>query len=81
MMVNVQLFARARELAGAAVLAVELPDGATVAELRPAMSKACPPLAEFLARCAVAVNDDYAGDDEIIAAGASVAVIPPVSGG
>jgi molybdopterin converting factor small subunit len=29
----------------------------------------------------IAVNEEYAGDDELIPAGAQIAVIPPVSGG
>lgn len=81
MIVRVQLFARARELAGADMLTVELPDAADVAKLRTAMSAACPALAAFLTKCAIAVDDDFASDDAAVSAASSLAVIPPVSGG
>ncbi|MGL4555305.1 MAG: MoaD/ThiS family protein [Gemmataceae bacterium] len=80
MRVEVLLFARARELAGAGSVAVEVPDG-TVAGLRAALAAACPRLGELLPRCTVAVGGEFARDDEAIAPGAEVAVLPPVSGG
>ena len=79
--IRVRLFARARDLAGAEVVAVDLPAGATVADLRERLAAAVPVLRELLSRAAVAVKEDFAGDDAVIPAGAEVAVIPPVSGG
>jgi len=81
MTLPVHLFARARELAGAAVVSVELPVGATVADLRRALAAAVPALAGFLERSAVAVNHDFADDGRVLGSGDEVAVIPPVSGG
>jgi molybdopterin converting factor subunit 1 len=81
MTLTVHLFARARELAGAEVVAVELPPAATVAALRAALAARHPSLAPLLARSAVAVNHDFAGDDRPLAPADEVAVIPPVSGG
>ncbi len=81
MVVRIKLFARARDLAGAAELAVELPAGATVAELRRALAREHPSLAGLLARSAVAVADDFAADTMVIPADAEVALLPPVSGG
>jgi len=81
MMLTVQLFARARDLAGADALAVVLPTGATVGELRTAISQICPALRDLLPRCAIAVDEDFAGDDRSLFMNAEVAVIPPVSGG
>ena len=78
---SVRLFARGREIAGADAVAVELPAGATVADLRRALGAAYPALAGLLAASAVAVNHDFAEDADVIAAGDEVAVIPPVSGG
>lgn len=78
---RVQLFARARELAGADMLTVDLAEDSTVRGLRQAIRETCPALGSFLERCAIAVDDDYANDETVIAAGMSVAVIPPVSGG
>ena len=81
MTLTVHLFARARELAGSSAVALDLPAGATVAELRRALAGRFPPLAPLLERSAVAVNHDFAEDARPLAAGDEVAVIPPVSGG
>ena len=81
MMLNVRLFARARDLAAADVLRVELPDGATVADLRLRLVVACPALAGLLERSALAVENEFADDSRVLWADAEVALLPPVSGG
>jgi molybdopterin converting factor subunit 1 len=81
MTTRVRLFARARDLAGAETVSVELPSGATVGDLRRALVRAVPALAGLLERSAVGVNAEYAADDTLIPPSAEVAVIPPVSGG
>ena len=81
MTIRVQLFARCRDLAEADVVTVEVPEGGTVADVRAALAAAFPTLRGMLPRCAVAVNDDFADDDAILPAGASAALLPPVSGG
>jgi molybdopterin converting factor subunit 1 len=81
MTLTVHLFAAAREAAGTAALAVELPAGATIADLRAAVAAAVPAAAGLLARSAVAVNHDFAEDVRRLTAGDEVAIIPPVSGG
>jgi molybdopterin converting factor subunit 1 len=81
MTVTVKLFARARDLAGADAVRVELPQGATVAGLRRELSRAYPSLAGLLARCAVAVEAEFARDGDVLAEGAEIALLPPVSGG
>jgi molybdopterin converting factor subunit 1 len=78
---TVRLFARARDLAGAAVVAVELPEGATVGDLRRRLAQDQPALASLLARSALAVNDEFAGDELLLSTGAEIALLPPVSGG
>lgn len=55
--------------------------GGTVADLRTAAAAACPAIEPLLSRSAVAVGGRYATHDEPVAAGADVAIIPPVSGG
>jgi molybdopterin converting factor subunit 1 len=77
----VQLFARARDLAGAGHVVVELHAGATVADLRRALAERYPPLAGFVDRCAVAVDTEFADDSQLLTPGAEVALLPPVSGG
>jgi len=78
---KVRLFARARELAGSGTIEVELPAGATVAELRQRIAAACPALASMLERSAIAVNDEVADETSIVSGGVEVALLPPVSGG
>ncbi|MBA4063957.1 MAG: molybdopterin converting factor subunit 1 [Isosphaera sp.] len=78
---RVLLFAAARDLAAADAVAVELPAGATVADLRAALAARVPGLAPLLRRSSVAVNHDFAEDDRVIAPADELAVIPPVSGG
>ena len=71
MTLTVLLFAHLRDRLGPSVT-LELPDGATVADLRSRLP---------IDGCQVAVNLAFADDAEVIPAGAEVAVIPPVSGG
>jgi molybdopterin converting factor subunit 1 len=80
-LVNVRLFALARQSAGRAEVAVELPDGADVTALKRALAEACPALGPLLPNVLMAVDSEYARDDQPIPPGAAVAVIPPVSGG
>jgi molybdopterin converting factor subunit 1 len=81
MRLHIRLFARARELAGTDMLALEVPPDITVAELRRRLATACPALAGLLPRCAVAVNGEFADEDRTVPPEADVALLPPVSGG
>ena len=78
---RVQLFARAKDLAGRDVLDLCLAEGATVADRRRALATEVPALASILPHVMIAVNMEYAGDHTTIPAGAALACIPPVSGG
>jgi len=78
---KVRLFARARDLAGADRVEIELPAGATVGDLRQRLAAAYPALASLLERSALAVNDEFADDALTLPANAEVALLPPVSGG
>jgi molybdopterin synthase catalytic subunit len=81
MKVVVRCFARARELAGADAVTVDLDADATVGELRRRLAAAYPSLARLLERSALALDDEFAGDGVVLRAGAEVALLPPVSGG
>lgn len=81
MRVELQLFALLRQRAGAAVLPLDVPDGATVGDLRRALAAARPELAPLVPSLHVAIDSDYADDDRPIPPGAEVAAFPPVSGG
>ncbi len=81
MTLTVRLFARARDLAGADRVAVELPAGATAADLRRRLAEQVPALAALLERSALAVGGEFAEDGQPLTAGDEVALLPPVSGG
>jgi molybdopterin converting factor subunit 1 len=81
MIVRVQLFAVARELAGGRELAVEVPEGATIADIRAAMQVAAPRLVEVLGHCRFALDNEFANNDSTVSGNSELAVIPPVSGG
>lgn len=81
MTVRVRLFAVAKELAGSEVLAVEVPDGATLAAVRQAVAAVAPALGSILPHALWAVDAVYAADDTVVDERCEVAIIPPVSGG
>ena len=81
MKLRVKLFAVARQRVGREAIEIELPEAASVRQLRGAIAEQYPPLADVLAHVRFAVNSDYASDATPIPAAAEVAIIPPVSGG
>ncbi len=81
MLVRVLLFAIARERFGRPSVEVEIPPGATAADLRSALARSSPALATVAPICRVAINAEYVDDASMIPEGAEVALIPPVSGG
>jgi len=81
MKVSVMLFARARDLAGAPLLELDLPTPVQVGQLRQQLGIAAPQLQPLLPHLLIAVNERYAGDDQWIEAESVVACFPPASGG
>jgi molybdopterin converting factor subunit 1 len=81
MIVAVQFFAAARDRVGRSVVKLDLPDHATVGDLRRQLVSDYAPLGEILARTMVAVDQEYVGDDCPLSSSSEVAIIPPVSGG
>lgn len=81
MKLEVKLFARARDLAGAESVTVELPETASVADLRLALGKQCPALRPLISSLLVAVGTDYAEENTPLEPSAEIACFPPVSGG
>ena len=76
MRIDVRLFAAIRERAGASRVVLQLDDGATVADVWPALRLGDEPPGLAYAR-----NREYAERRQRLADGDEVAVIPPVSGG
>ena len=76
MEVTVRLFAMLRERAGAREVTLELPDGARVSDALAKLGS----IAEGLP-LVMAVNREYADEDQVLDSGDELALIPPVSGG
>ncbi len=79
--VRVLFFATLRDLAGVREVEVDLPDAATLMDLKHLLEERFPALGEALPSALFALNHQYAFDEEIVPEGAEVAVFPPVSGG
>jgi molybdopterin converting factor subunit 1 len=81
MRVTVRLFARLREVAGAAELTCEVAPGATVADVWREVTTRHPGLAPFGQAVSCAVNEDFARPGASVREDDQVAFLPPVSGG
>lgn len=76
--VTVRLWAGVKEAAGTEVLEVE---GATVAAARDAVAAKLPAIAPRLKYCRFALDDAFVPPETPLPPGATLDVIPPVSGG
>ena len=74
-------FASIREITGMQNIGLQLADDTTVSGLRKELIRKYPKLMCTDKKCAVAVNQEYVADDQILSNGDEVALIPPVSGG
>lgn len=74
-------FAHLKEIAGVDRTAMDLPPGATVQQLKEQLLREFPSLATALPTVLVAINRDFAFDEDVISEDAEVAIFPPVSGG
>jgi len=81
MRLTVLLFATLKDAARASQIEVELPSGATVADLLREAARSHPAMARWMAHVRVAVNQEYVGSTAQLSAGDEIAMIPPVSGG
>lgn len=78
---RVLFFGVLRDLAGSEGESVELPSGATAAQLIEIYRARLNGNADLLKSVAIAVNREYAATDTILTDGDEVALLPPVSGG
>lgn len=81
MRVTVRLFARLRDIAGAAELTRDIAQGATIASVWRQLAGEYPELGQYERSISSAVNADYARMDRVLSEGDEVAFLPPVSGG
>jgi molybdopterin converting factor subunit 1 len=81
MHVNVRLFARLRDLAGASELIREVPQEGTVEAVWRALVADFPQLGPYRTSVSSAVNAEYVRMSALVQEGDEVAFLPPVSGG
>lgn len=81
MKLSVRLFARARDLAGADRVELEIADPARIADVRAALGEGHPALRPILSSLLFAIDHEYATDSQTVPASAEIACFPPVSGG
>ncbi len=79
--VTVLFFATFRDKAGVKQVALEIPEGTTVAGLRQIIVERFPGLRDLAEHALTSINKEFAFDDQIVPEGAEVAWFPPVSGG
>jgi molybdopterin converting factor subunit 1 len=79
--ITILFFAILKDKAGTRELDLEVKEGTRVIDLKEQLSLALPGLAGSLRTVLVAVNQEFAFDDDLIPAGAEVGLFPPVSGG
>ncbi len=80
MEINILAFGIAKDIMGGNQLAIQLQEGATVADLKQVLLQKYPAF-EDLRSLAIAVNNAYANDQIQLNGNDEVALIPPVSGG
>lgn len=81
MKIGVQFFAQLRDVAGVSGTELDLPAGATVADLLRALYAGRSALAEWDPHIRTAVGVEYVGRESALRDGDVVAVMPPVQGG
>jgi molybdopterin synthase catalytic subunit len=79
--VTVLLFAGVAERLGTRRLVVDVAPGDRVRDVRDRLTAAHPQLEPFLPSLRYAVDEEYADEDTPVPPGATLALIPPVSGG
>jgi molybdopterin converting factor subunit 1 len=79
--VNIRLFAGLHDMVGKRDLVLELPDGATIGQLRDRLGEEYPIVQALLPTLVCAVDEEYVPAEHVLAEGDRVALIPPVSGG
>ena len=78
---KIKLFATLKERAKANVIAVAIERTTTVRQLREIVATQYPSLAPLMQQTLVAVNQEFAFNDDAVQPHDEVALFPPVSGG
>jgi len=82
-MVEIRFFAMLKRLAGMERKEYELSGSVTVSELKEMLSRDIPSLRPVLEgrSLLISVNEEFAGDDDIVSDGDVIGLLPPFSGG
>jgi molybdopterin synthase catalytic subunit len=79
--IRVLYFASLRQRLGFSEEALDLPDDATIADLKAAVAKTHPEVADSLRTAIASINREFALPEELLHPADEVALFPPVSGG
>lgn len=79
--ISILFFASLREQVGAKQTWIDLPEDANIRDLKFYLQNQYPVLQPIIAVSLVAMNKEYATEDQLVPDGAEVALFPPVSGG
>ena len=79
--INLLFFANLREIAGARSVELSIDESSTVADFKILVGELYPDLKPHLETALVSINKEYGFDEDVIPAGAEIALFPPVSGG
>ena len=78
---KVQFFSQLKEIAGASEITLDLPDGASVADLLARLYRDFPDLEKWDRNILVGAGLDFVARDHIIQPNDQIAIMPPVQGG
>jgi len=81
MRLRVQFFSQLKEIAGASEVALDLPAGATVADLLAQLKRVHPALEKWDRNLLVGTGVEFVGRDYILQPDDEIAIMPPVQGG
>jgi molybdopterin synthase catalytic subunit len=78
---RIKLFATLKDRAKTGEIMLQTPERLTVRELREAVAAQFPMLGSLMTQTLVAVNQQFAFNEDVVEAGDEIALFPPVSGG
>lgn len=81
MRIQVLCFAAVRDALGAGRIELELDPGATVDVALAALAARTPEFSPLIATLRVAVDEEFAAGSDVLQPGATLALLPPMSGG
>ena len=81
MRIKILFFATLRDYVGAKTIELDVPADATVAGLKELLVKRYPKMIPAQNFILMAINGEYAADEQVIPLDAEIALFPPVSGG